>query len=53
MNYINCRIFPPNRQALGECLRSLGLTEYSVIGILDVTHGAAPDVDDNIFIEFE
>lgn len=49
-NYISLRIFPSNRQGLGICLASIGLTEYSIIGILDKTHGAS-EMDDNIFIE--
>ncbi len=49
-NYIKHRMFPPDRHALGEHLRNLGLTEYSQIGIIEKTKGAC-DIDDNIFIE--
>lgn len=51
-NYISQRMFPPNRHALGEHLKNLGLTEYSQIGILEKTQGEC-DMDSNIFLEFE
>jgi len=49
-NYIKQRMFPPNRHALSEYLKNLGLTEYSQIGIIEKTKGACA-MDDNIFIE--
>lgn len=49
-SYIKARVIPPNRQALSQALKDMGLTKYSVIDMLDKTHGYC-QMDYNYFEE--
>ena len=51
-NYMRQRLCPPNRHAIGDALQRVGLKEYKVIDILDITKGRC-DMDNNMFIEIK
>ena len=52
MSYLEHRVFPPNRHALSDHLKNLGLKEYNIFDILDKTHGIC-GMDHDRFVEIK